>query len=175
VLAPDVDELDALPPADAGAALAPLFESAPRFIDRLVAARPYGDEEGLFRRAESIALALPEDEAIELVNAHPRLGAPREAISTFSAREQGEDRIDLADRLARLNSAYEARYGFRYCVFVAGRSREDLIPEWEERLASNDRAGELTRALRDVVAIGRDRYRRLRLEAAAGTATEART
>ena len=37
-------------------------------------------------------------------------------------------RGDVAAELERLNDAYEARYGFRYCVFVAGRSREALLP-----------------------------------------------
>ena len=174
---PPVAELDALSPADAAAALGPLFEAAPRFVARLVAARPFASESGLFDRARDIALALPEDEAIELVDAHPRLGAPRAVLSHSSRREQGEDdaatdaddrAAALAERLERLNTAYEARYGFRYCVFVAGRPRDALIPEWEERLASNDRAAELRRALGDVVAIGRDRYRRARGGATAG-------
>ncbi|HET7026787.1 MAG TPA: 2-oxo-4-hydroxy-4-carboxy-5-ureidoimidazoline decarboxylase [Candidatus Limnocylindrales bacterium] len=168
---PAVAELDALPPSEAAAALAPLFEAAPRFVARLVAARPFTNESDLFDRAREIALALPEDEAIELVDAHPRLGAPPATLSGSSRREQGHDGAAtdaddaggaLAERLERLNTAYEARYGFRYCVFVAGRPRDALIPEWEEHLASNDRAAELRRALGDVVAIGRDRYRRAR-------------
>jgi 2-oxo-4-hydroxy-4-carboxy--5-ureidoimidazoline (OHCU) decarboxylase len=175
VRVPPVRELDALVPAEAAAALAPLFEAAPGFVARLVAARPFASEADLFERAHEIALALPEDEAIELVDAHPRLGAPAAALSEASRVEQGDaggastgdDGSTLAARLERLNTAYEARYGFRYCVFVAGRPRDALIPEWEERLASNDRAAELRRALGDVVAIGRDRYRRAAVGAGA--------
>jgi len=170
VPAPSIDELDRLPSEDARAFLGVLFERAPAFTERLVAARPFGSEDGLFGRAQGIALALPEPDAVALVNAHPRLGAPKATVSALSFREQGFDRpaagpADLAARLDALNAAYEERFGFRYCVFVAGRTREELIPEWEERLASGDRVGELRRALRDVVAIGRDRYRRLRAEA----------
>jgi 2-oxo-4-hydroxy-4-carboxy-5-ureidoimidazoline decarboxylase len=170
---PDVATLDTLPAEDAAAALGPLFEAAPAFLRRLVAARPFGTETELFARAEMLALALPEPEAIELVNAHPRLGAPPDAVSALSFREQGYDRAtaaasaSLAERLATLNDAYERRFGFRYCVFVAGRPRQVLIPEWEARLEGGERDEELRRALRDVVAIARDRYRRLRAEAAA--------
>ncbi len=164
--APTIARLNAMAPGDAAAFLEILFEAAPRFIARLVRGRPYASADELFARAEALALRLPADEAIELVEAHPRLGAPEASISALSAREQGYDRPDLgelslAERLDALNRAYEERFGFRYCVFVNGRSREALIPEWEERLARADRAAELERARRDVVAIARDRYRRL--------------
>ncbi|HEY3523074.1 MAG TPA: 2-oxo-4-hydroxy-4-carboxy-5-ureidoimidazoline decarboxylase [Candidatus Limnocylindrales bacterium] len=165
--APSIARLNAMPPDEAAAFLELLFEAAPRFIARLVRNRPFADEAELFARAEALALRLPADEAIELVNAHPRLGAPRASVSRLSAREQGYDGPGdgqpptLAERLEALNRAYEDRFGFRYCVFVNGRSREALIPEWEERVARGDRPAELDRARRDVVAIGRDRYRRL--------------
>ena len=62
--------------------------------------------------------------------------------------------------LTRLNEAYEAQFGFRYCVFVAGRPRAALLPEMEAALHA-DRAAELHRALDAVVDIAADRYRAL--------------
>jgi 2-oxo-4-hydroxy-4-carboxy--5-ureidoimidazoline (OHCU) decarboxylase len=108
------------------AAMAPLFEGAPGFLRRLAAARPFQSDDELFRRAREIALSMPEDEQIDLVNAHPRLGAAPESVSALSFREQGYDRSagtqsDAAAELERLNDEYEARFGFRYCVFVAAR------------------------------------------------------
>ena len=161
-----------MPSDEAAAFLELLFEPAPRFVARLVRNRPFADEAELFARAEALALRLPADEALELVNAHPRLGAPKASVSALSAREQGYDRPSvgearsIAGRLETLNRAYEDRFGFRYCVFVDGRSREALIPEWEDRLARGDRGAELDRARREVVAIARDRYRRLAGEGA---------
>ena len=84
----------------------------------------------MFERAEAIALAMPEDEQIELIDAHPRLGAPPASVSAMSFREQGYDR-DTTEAIAdldRLNPAYEAQFGFRFCVFVAGRPRAALVP-----------------------------------------------
>lgn len=135
-----------------------LFEGAPRFIDRLAAARPFGSPDELFATAERIALAMPEDEQVELINAHPRLGAPAATVSSHSFREQGYDRdtTEAIAELDRLNDRYEARFGFRYCVFVNGRSRPALVPELEAAL-DRDRDAELRRALRDVIAIARDR------------------
>jgi 2-oxo-4-hydroxy-4-carboxy--5-ureidoimidazoline (OHCU) decarboxylase len=158
----EIATLDTLPPAQFIEVVAPLFQGAPRFLARLAAARPFGDEETLFRRAGAIALAMPEDEQIELIDAHPRLGAPPASVSELSHREQGYDRetTDPIAELDRLNRKYEARFGFRFCVFVNGRSRAALVPALEIALNA-DRTDEIVRAVDDVVAIAHDRYRKL--------------
>ena len=157
----NLDAIDAASADACVAALAPLFEGAPRFLARLAADRPFGDVATLFARAEAIALSMPEDEQVELINAHPRLGAPPATVSADSFREQGYDRetTEAIAELGRLNAEYEARFGFRFCVFVAGRPRPALVPVLRGALAA-DREAEIERALRDVVAIARDRYER---------------
>ena len=145
--------------------LAPLFEGAPRFLARVAAAAaadPPPDDAALFALARSIAHAMPEPEQIELIDAHPRLGAPPGTVSAMSYVEQGYDRDagpprDVAAELERLNEAYEARFGFRYCVFVAGRPREALLPGMVAALDA-DREAELYRALDAVVDIAIDRH-----------------
>ena len=171
----DVAALDAAAPDDFVAAMAPLFEGAPGFLWRLAAARPFGSEDQLFRRARQVARLLPEPLQVELVDAHPRLGAPPASVSAMSFREQGYDaeaaanlaseaareRDRVAAELDRLNREYESRFGFRYCVFVAGRSRAALLPGFETAL-TQDREAELFRALDAVVDIARDRAGTLR-------------
>jgi 2-oxo-4-hydroxy-4-carboxy-5-ureidoimidazoline decarboxylase len=157
----DVIELDALSPDVFVATAAPWFEGAPRFLARLAAARPFGDAATLFARAAQIAATMPPDEQLELIDAHPRLGAPPASVSAASFREQGYDRETTAANadLERLNAAYEARFGFRFCVFVDGRSRPELVPALVAALGA-DRDSEIRRALGDVVAIARDRFGR---------------
>jgi 2-oxo-4-hydroxy-4-carboxy-5-ureidoimidazoline decarboxylase len=164
-------ELDALDARAFTDAVAPLFEGAPGFLWRLAAARPFGSPEELFRKARRVARLLPEALQLELIDAHPRLGAPPASMSAMSFREQShglEEAANLAseaarerDRVAaeldRLNREYEARFGFRYCVFVAGRSRAALLPGFEAAL-EQDRESELYRALDAVVDIARDRW-----------------
>ena len=153
--------LDALSADAFVAAAAPWFEGAPRFLERLAAARPFRDEATLFARADAIAASMPADEQVELIDAHPRLGAPPATVSASSYREQGYDRETteaIAD-LELLNVAYEARFGFRFCVFVNGRSRRELVPVLESALRA-DRDAEIRRALGDVVAIAHDRFRK---------------
>ena len=155
----DIARLDALPRDAFVAAAAPWFEGAPRFLARLAAERPYGSVDAFFDRAREIALAMPEAEQIELIDAHPRLGAPPATVSAASFREQGYDRettAAIAD-LERLNRAYEARFGFRFCVFVAGRSRAALVPVVEAALGA-ERSAEIRRAIGDVIAIAHDRF-----------------
>jgi len=155
------------------ATLATLFEGAPRFLDRLGAAGPFDDDPALFVAARSIAHAMPEEEQIELIDAHPRLGAAPGTVSAMSYREQGYDRaieprsaagtgldVDVAAELERLNDDYEARHGFRYCVFVAGRPREELLPDMAAALDA-DRMTELHRALDAIVDIAIDRHAKL--------------
>ena len=165
-----IDRLDVIAPGAFAAAVAPLFEGARGFLGRLAVARPFGSSDTLFARAREIAHAMPLDEQIELIDAHPRLGAAPADISVRSFVEQGYDR-DGAERaseaaeLERSNAAYEARFGFRYCVFVAGRSRAELLPGLRAALGA-DRESELDRALDAVVDIARDRYATLSAAAA---------
>jgi 2-oxo-4-hydroxy-4-carboxy-5-ureidoimidazoline decarboxylase len=172
--------------------MGPLFEGAPRFLARLAAARPFDSIDELFDRARSIAHAMPEPEQIELIDAHPRLGAPPATVSAMSFREQGYDReaatsaattaagraaveleaarLALAAELDRLNDEYEARFGFRYCVYVAGRPRSALIPELAAAHAA-DRGAEIDRALDAVVDIAADRWSKRAAVGEQGTAT----
>ncbi len=173
-----IENLEAAPADVFAGAVAPLFEGAPAFLGRLAVARPFGSWAALFDSARRIAHDMPEADQLELVDAHPRLGAPPAQVSKLSFGEQGYDRDVAAtlaadearewDRLAteleRLNRAYEARFGFRYCVFVAGRSRSELLPEMAAALA-RERDSELHRALDAVVDIAIDRHRRLVEEA----------
>ena len=167
-------EADIEPAGAFAARLAPLFEGAPRFLARLAAARPFGTWPELFDSARAIAHEMPEPQQVELLDAHPRLGAPPASVSKLSFGEQGYDRDAAAtlaadeararDRLAteleRLNRAYEVRFGFRYCVFVAGRPRSSLLPEMAAAL-ERERDSELHRALDAVVDIAIDRHRQL--------------
>lgn len=171
----DLGNLNAADPAAFRSMVAPLFEGAPRFLERLAAARPFEAWETLFAEARAIAHAMPEIDQIELIDAHPRLGAPPASVSALSFREQGYDgdaaveaaaraaadaanveRAHVAAELERLNAAYEDRFGFRYCVHVAGRSRAALLPAMVSAL-DGDVDAERNRALDAVVDIAMDR------------------
>ncbi|HWB21588.1 MAG TPA: 2-oxo-4-hydroxy-4-carboxy-5-ureidoimidazoline decarboxylase [Gaiellaceae bacterium] len=128
--------------------LAELFEGRTQFVERLaVLDDPLG-------RAREVATTLTDDEKKEVLDAHPAIGA--KALSARSAAEQGTDE---APELAELNRAYEARFGFRFVVFVNGRPKRELVPILRERL-ERTREEELATALDELVSIAEDRWQR---------------
>lgn len=131
--------------------LAELFEGRTSFVERLAALDdPLG-------RAREVALELSEDEQKEILDAHPPIGAA--ATSARSAREQGtDDDPAVLARLAELNRAYEAAFGFRFVVFVNGRPRREIVPILEQRL-QRTRTQELRSAVDELVQIAVDRWR----------------
>lgn len=169
---PPIAELNALPPDAFAAALRPLFETAPPLAEGLSSARPYRSYAELLDRAEALVAGLDDAQRAEVVCAHPRIGERAEAVrrsSALSYREQGYEAEAALDQgaleqvyreLAELNRAYEARFGFRFVVFVNGRPKSAILEVLRERLG-RPRAEELAAALDAMLAIARDRLRKL--------------
>jgi len=160
-----ITELNALEPASFADQVGHLFEGAPSFLGRLAEARPFESDEDLFDSARIVARELSPEAQVELLDAHPRIGADPAAISRQSRHEQGyegdeapDDQAWVANELDALNDAYEFRFGFRFVVFVAGRPRAEIIPILERALHA-DPEEERRRGLDDVVLIAADRMR----------------
>lgn len=133
--------------------LAELFEGHTRLVAQLAQLEdPLG-------QARKVLADAPEDEQIEALATHPRIGQ-RVNISEQAALEQGsdEDPVLLA-ALAKLNKAYEQKYGFRFVVFVDGRPRAEILSVLRQRL-QHSRDEELAAGLDDLVAIALDRWRK---------------
>jgi 2-oxo-4-hydroxy-4-carboxy--5-ureidoimidazoline (OHCU) decarboxylase len=124
--------------------LAELFSGRSRFVDKLAR------EDDPLGRAREIAHGLSEDEKVEALATHPRIGER-------SSEQHGDDPRVLAE-LAELNRQYEEKFGFRFIVFVNRRPRAELVPVLRERLA-HTRGQELDTALDELVAIAEDRWR----------------
>lgn len=162
-------DLDRLPVEAFVHELTPLFEGGRLFLEQLAAERPFGTDEAMIEAAFEVAHGLPEEARIELVDAHPRIGAPPASVSTASYAEQGyahesaeePETVRAYEELAMLNEIYEQRFGFRYVIFVAGRPKTEIVPLLERALR-NDREVELRRAVDETVYIAADRLGTLR-------------
>ena len=160
----DLNELSADAFADE---VAPLFEGARGFLDRLAAARPFDSDHAFLVTAREVARTMPEADQVELLNAHPPLGGDPAVVSPASFEEQGyaspegAEGEPVLEDLAMLNEVYEGRFGFRYVVFVASRPLSAMVPLMEAAMR-NDREAELGRGLDDVIDIAADRLGRLR-------------
>jgi 2-oxo-4-hydroxy-4-carboxy-5-ureidoimidazoline decarboxylase len=130
--------------------LAELFEGRTRFVERLAALEdPLG-------QARTVALELSAEEQKELLDAHPAIGG--KATSARSAAEQGsDDDPEVLAELAALNAEYEAKFGFRFVVFVNRRPRREIVPILRERL-QRSRDEELATAVDELVQIAIDRW-----------------
>jgi 2-oxo-4-hydroxy-4-carboxy--5-ureidoimidazoline (OHCU) decarboxylase len=137
--------------------LAEIFERAP-----VLATRVRGnDPASIVASARSELARMTEDERIAVLNAHPRIGADPASLSALSRREQGGGADTATSRdLAALNDEYERRFGFRFVVFVDGRSKAEIVPVFRERLRRT-REDELATGIDEFLAITRDRLMRV--------------
>ncbi len=133
--------------------LADLFQARSRFVEALA-----GEEDPLGRAREVLA-GLPEEQRVEALAHHPRIGERK--LGGRSAAEQGEpaqEDPEVMAELAELNAAYEERFGFRFVVFVNRRPRAEILPVLRGRL-QRTRAEELETGCDELVAIAVDRWR----------------
>jgi 2-oxo-4-hydroxy-4-carboxy-5-ureidoimidazoline decarboxylase len=166
---PGWEDLNRLPPEAFAAELRALFEGGDALLLGLAALRPFEDDAQLISTAFEVAHVMSEEEQLQLIEAHPRIGAPPDSVSPLSYEEQGyasEEPDDpeaqrAYEELAMLNEIYEQRFGFRYVVFVAGRPKVAIVPLLEHALR-NERDAELRRAVDETIYIAGDRLRSLR-------------
>lgn len=141
--------------------LGPVFERAPGLTARL-RFPPTATAREIVQAARSALAGMSEPERIAVLDAHPRIGADAASLSFHSRREQGDAADDVTLReLDELNDAYERKFGFRFVVFVAGRSKQEIVPVLRTRLA-NTRDVELKTGLDEFLAISLDRLERPR-------------
>lgn len=142
-----------------GDRIAIAFERAPVLVERLAALRD-APPDRIIAEARRVIGRLDEAAQIEILNAHPRIGADAASLSERSRAEQGAaaDARTLRE-LALLNEAYERKFGFRFVVFVAGRRKRELLPVLRERL-ERTREVELATGIAEYLRIARDRLER---------------
>jgi 2-oxo-4-hydroxy-4-carboxy--5-ureidoimidazoline (OHCU) decarboxylase len=119
-----------------------------------------GDPEAIVARARSILGSMTDAERVAVLNAHPRIGA----ATGLSARSAAEQAVGATDpetlrALASLNAEYERTFGFRFVVFVNGRSRAEIVPVLQARLR-RARHEELATGIEEFLAIARERMER---------------
>jgi 2-oxo-4-hydroxy-4-carboxy--5-ureidoimidazoline (OHCU) decarboxylase len=133
--------------------LSELFEGDTALVRRLA------ETEDPLGEARRVARELTEDEKLEALNAHPAIGQ-RAGLSARSALEQGADADpQVLEELARLNQEYEAKFGFRFVVFVNRRPKAEILEVLRERI-HRTREQELETAVDELTAIAEDRWRR---------------
>ena len=137
--------------------LAAIFEHAPVLTERVRGE----DADAIVASARAALGRMSEAERIAVLNAHPRIGEAPSSLSALSRKEQAGDADPGTVReLARLNDEYERKFGFRFVVFVRGRSKGEIAPILAERLRRT-RDEEIATGIDEFLAISRDRLERI--------------
>jgi 2-oxo-4-hydroxy-4-carboxy-5-ureidoimidazoline decarboxylase len=143
-------ELNEAPEADVRAILFRACGSS-RWVDRMMARRPFATDARLLFAARNEWFGLTEADWLEAFSHHPRIGDRSALESRFpkthdlSAKEQagvGAAHEDVLTALADGNNAYVEKFGFIFIVCATGKSAEEMLDLLRERL-THDRANEL--------------------------------
>lgn len=159
------DRLAGLEPAELAVALRPLFEDAEWLAGRL-ASRRFSSWAHVVDASSALLSEATDAEKAEVLRSHPRLGAAPAELrrrSEASWREQGGDGdhgTTVFVNLAAANDRYDARFGFPFVDWVAGRPLAEMIQVIDSRLGA-DPAAELSRGCRAIVDIARDRLAKI--------------
>jgi OHCU decarboxylase len=115
----------------------------PRWVDEVLAGRPYESTSAMLGRAAEAAATLTPDVVEAALARHPRIGerAGTGHDAEFSQTEQsGVDRddADVVQALAEGNAAYERRFDRVFLIRAAGRSSQEILDELRRRLDNSD-------------------------------------
>jgi 2-oxo-4-hydroxy-4-carboxy-5-ureidoimidazoline decarboxylase len=180
---PSVEEFNRLADDAARQALRHCCSSG-RWLDALVAGRPYPDVATLLAVSDAAVAELSEADLREAMAGHPRIGDRRVVAgavrgagnaepASWSSREQagvGGADDDLLQALADGNRAYEQRFGHVYLACATGRDAAELLTFLHSRLG-NDRETEFGVVASELAKINQIRLRKL-LEGDCGEAAD---
>jgi OHCU decarboxylase len=150
--------LDTSPDIEAAGALA-FCCGARRWVDEMLARRPFGSFTTLTSAADEVWAALDRDDRLEAFAAHPRIG-DRSGPEHTRREQAGAADADAATlrALVKGNRAYEQRFGHVFLINASGKSAEELLAALRQRL-TNDPGAEL-----DIAAEQQRQITRLRLD-----------
>ncbi len=150
-----IDRADA---AGAGDLLRACCGSA-RWVERMIARRPFGSRESLLAAARDEWFALGVDDWREAFSHHPKIGDSAAQAERFAAtrhlsraEQKGVETAgaDLLRALAEANRLYQQTFGYIFIVCARGRSAEEMLallharlrndPDVEIRVAASEQA-----------------------------------
>jgi 2-oxo-4-hydroxy-4-carboxy-5-ureidoimidazoline decarboxylase len=114
----------------------------PRWVDRILADRPYTDAAALAKVADQAGRDLADSEVDQALAAHPRIGDRSDGESTeaaWSRKEQSGVGDDPSVRaaLAAGNREYEERFGRVFLICATGLSAQEMLTSLRSRLTND--------------------------------------
>jgi OHCU decarboxylase len=139
------------------------------WVEAMLAARPYADDEAVEEAIEGAAARLDEHDWLEAFAAHPLIGDVESLRRKYAATKElaaGEQAgvaaasEETLQELARLNQEYLNRFGFIFIVFATGKTADQMLAILKNRI-NNPRQRELLNAAGEQMKITRLRLQKL--------------
>lgn len=135
----NLTDFNNLPPAEAAALLRPCVD-IPRWVDAIVAARPFTTENDILSLAHVAAEPWTVAEIDGALAHHPRIGERAEGSSTESTMSRSEQAgleasDEISAQLAAGNRAYDDTFSRVFLIRAAGRSSVEILAALQERLS----------------------------------------
>ena len=115
----------------------------PRWVDGLLAGRPYGDVAALTQTADKGLRALDASDIDRALAAHPRIGDRAAGASTEAAWSRNEqsgvgDDPEVRAALTAGNREYEERFGRVFLICATGLSAHEMLTSLRQRLTHDE-------------------------------------
>ena len=116
-----------------------------KWVENILAARPYSSVANLFELAEKIWLELSKDDYLEAFAAHPKIGQskiPEKAKNTENWTQKEQAGMMSADvqtklELVKQNRKYEEKFGYIFIVCATGKSASGMLELLRIRLENS--------------------------------------
>jgi 2-oxo-4-hydroxy-4-carboxy-5-ureidoimidazoline decarboxylase len=142
---------------------------APRWVEAMVASRPFLTKQAVFETAQVIWQSLDEHDYLIAFEGHPQIGD----ISTLKAKYASTSQVagheqagmslaqeDLLKEMAQVNQDYLHKFGFIFIVCASGKSAEQMLNLIKNRI-TNSPAVELSIAAQEQAKITQIRLEKL--------------
>ncbi|RKQ33713.1 2-oxo-4-hydroxy-4-carboxy-5-ureidoimidazoline decarboxylase [Kocuria tytonis] len=156
----DLTEFNTLDPGTAVSVLRPALD-VPRWIDDVVAHRPYASVPAALETARAAAHPFTDEEVQRALSHHPMIGQRAQGDSAEASLSRGEqaalgagDDVVRAE-LARANLDYQEKFGHVFLIRAAGRSLPEILSEARRRTSNppEDERREVAEQLREIAVL----------------------
>ena len=132
-----------------------------RWVEAMLARRPFGSMTVLLEAADSIWRGLQEADWLEAFRHHPKIG-DRSAQGIAKQEQSGASSApeEIIRELADANQEYEARFGYIFIICATGKAAESMLDALRTRLR-NDAQTEIRIAAGEQLKITQLRLTRL--------------
>ena len=154
------DQLNQIPETEFISSLGAIFEHSPWIVAAVAPQRPFSSLENLHEAMVSAVQNTTLETQLELIRAHPDLGAKLK-MSQQSVSEQaglGLDRLspEEFERFSSLNSAYRNKFNFPFIIAVRNHTKTSILEHFVTRLEHSPEL-EIQTALEQIALIAKFR------------------